>query len=114
MTVRYFSSLPALSNRRPLTEISKLRNKHLWILPERNCPCTETREGQTDIQTKRNAMKDGGIQSKQNHLKPQTSAREIVNMVHLLFYHSLLKWLEINTSQQWNIPGLWLVSLCLT
>lgn len=74
---------------------SWLRN--VWILPVRNCLCTETREGQTDNQTKRCNERWGHPKQKQNHLQPQRSAHEIVNMVHLLFYHSLLKWWEINT-----------------
>lgn len=54
--------------------------------------------------------KMGASKAKQNHLQPPKSAHEIVNMVHLLFYHSLLKWWEINTGT-FLVCGRWVCLL---
>ncbi len=87
MPVRYFSSLS--------TKVTADRTTFRSYLCVTVLALKQEKDKQTSKQ--RDAMKDGAIQSNTNHLQPPKSAHEIVNMVHLLFYHSLLKWWEINT-----------------
>lgn len=58
----FFLTLPALSKKESADVINRI--KPVWTLLVHYYPCTGI-QGQTDIQTKRDAMKDEGIQSKQ-------------------------------------------------
>lgn len=102
--VFFFFTLPALSKKESADVINRI--KLVWILPVHYCPCTGI-QGQTDIQTKRDAMKDEGIQSKQMFEALNISIWKLTYAVfNILFIHNC-----INSSMWESVKNINLISL---